>query len=197
MTSATFSNVRTMPDPIPFATPADWNRWLGQHPDATEVWVLYHRKGSGIPSVDWEQAVIEALAHGWIDGIRKTVTETQWMQRFTPRKPGSSWSQKNVAHAEKLIAEGRMTPAGLAHVTLAKQNGRWEAAYVGGKAGELPQDFLDALALNPQAAAHLKTLNAQNRYAIYYRLTTAKRPETRAKRIADFVALLARGEKFH
>jgi uncharacterized protein YdeI (YjbR/CyaY-like superfamily) len=186
-----------MPDPIPFATPADWNQWLALHPDATEVWLLYHRKGSGVPSIDWEQAVIEALAHGWIDGIRKTVNETQWMQRFTPRKPGSAWSQKNVAHADKLIAEGRMTPAGLAQVTIAQQNGRWDTAYVGGKIGEMPQDFLDALAANPQAEAHLKTLNAQNRYAIYYRLTTAKRPETRAKHIADFVALLARGERFH
>ncbi len=184
-------------EPIPFATPRDWGAWLAAHPHEREVWVLYHRKGSGVASINWEQAVIEALAHGWIDGIRKTVNETQWMQRFTPRKPGSTWSQKNVAHAEKLIAEGRMTPAGMAQVSLAKQNGRWETAYVGGKVGEMPQDFLDALAANPRAAAQLQTLNAQNRYAIYYRLTTAKRPETRAKRITDFVTLLANGEKLH
>ena len=112
-------------------------------------------------------------------------------------KPGQIWSLKNITHAEKLIAEGRMTQAGLAHVTLARQNGRWYAAYAGGKSADLPQDFLDAANANPQAAAMLPTLNAQNRYAIYYRLTTAKRPETRAKRIADFVAILARGEKFH
>ena len=180
--------------PIPFATPALWSDWLASHPDATEVWVLYHRKGSGVPSIDWDQAVVEALAHGWIDGIRKTVTATQWMQRFTPRKPGSSWSQKNIATAARLIAEGRMTPAGLAHVTIAKANGRWQAAYSGGKGADLPQDFVDAVARTPKATEALKTLDTRNRYAIYYRLTTAKRPETRLKRIADFIAKLERGE---
>ena len=180
---------------IAFATPADWCNWLSQHPDATEVWVLYHRKGSGIPSIDWEQAVIEALAHGWIDGIRKTASETQWIQRFTPRKPGSAWSLKNIAHAERLIADGRMTPAGLKPYEVARANGTFDRAYSGGKGADLPQDFLDAVAANPQAAEALKTLNRQNRYAIYYRLTTAKRPETRAKRIADYVALLAKGER--
>ena len=180
--------------PIPFATPEDWSNWLAAHKDAKEIWVLYHRKGSGTPSIDWDQAVVEALAHGWIDGIRKTVADTQWMQRFTPRKPGSSWSQKNIATAERLIAEGRMTSAGLAHVEIAKANGRWEAGYSGGKNSDLPQDFLDAAAATPAATHALQSLNRQNRYAIYYRLTTAKRPETRAKRIADYVAKLARGE---
>ena len=180
---------------IPFATPADWSHWLSQHPDATEVWVLYQRKGSGIPSIDWEQAVIEALAHGWIDGIRKTASATQWIQRFTPRKPGSAWSLKNIAHAERLIADGRMTPAGLKPYEVARANGTFDRAYSGGKGADLPQDFLDAVAANPQAAEALKTLNRQNRYAIYYRLTTTKRPETRAKRIADYVALLAKGER--
>ena len=182
---------------IPFATQADWNAWLAANPDATEIWLLMHKKASGIPSVTWEQAVIEAIAHGWIDGLKRPLNETQWLQRFTPRKPGSAWSQKNIAHAEKLMADGRMTPAGLSHVNLAKQNGRWDTAYAGGKSAELPQDFLDVANANPQAAAMLQALNAQNRYAIYYRLTTAKRPQTRAKRIADFVALLARGERFH
>ncbi len=183
-----------MTEPIPFATPQDWHDWLAAHPDAREVWVLYHKKG-GLASIDWEQAVIGALAHGWIDGIRKTVNETQWMQRFTPRKPGSAWSVKNTTHAEKLMAEGRMTPAGLAHVTAAKADGRWEAAYAGGKDAALPQDFLDAVAQDPTAQTTLQTLKASDRFAIYYRLTTAKRPETRAKRLAEFVARLSRGEK--
>ena len=183
-----------MSDPVPFATSAEWNDWLAAHPDTREVWVLYHRKGSGTPSIDWEQAVVEALKHGWIDGIRKTVNETQWMQRFTPRKPGSVWSLKNTLTAERLIAEGRMTPAGLAHVTLAKANGRWDAAYSVNMSVDLPQDFLDAVAANPHAAEMLTTLNRSNRYAIYYRLTTAKRPETRARRIAEFVGKLARNE---
>ena len=180
--------------PIPFATPADWSGWLASHPDATEVWVLYHRKGTGIPSVTWETAVVQALAHGWIDGIRKTVNEAQWMQRFTPRKPGSVWSLKNTQTAERLIAEGAMTPAGLAHVTLARANGRWDTAYSVSKNIDMPQDFLEAVAANPPAAQTLQTLNAANRFAIHYRLTTAKRPETRAKRIVDFVGLLAAGK---
>jgi uncharacterized protein YdeI (YjbR/CyaY-like superfamily) len=183
-----------MADPIPFPTPADWNDWLASHKDAKEVWVLYHRKGSGVPSIGWDEAVVEALAHGWIDGIRKTVNETQWMQRFTPRKPGSVWSQKNIATAERLIAEGRMTAAGLAHVTLAKANGRWDTAYSGGKGADLPQDFLDAVAANPQAQLGLAKLDRQNRFAMYYRLTTAKRPETRAKRFADYLQLLEQGK---
>jgi uncharacterized protein YdeI (YjbR/CyaY-like superfamily) len=186
-----------MPDPITFAEPQHWNDWLAANADTTEVWLLLHKRTSGLPSITWEQAVIEALAHGWIDGVKKSLNDTSWLQRFTPRKPGSAWSRKNIAHAEKLIAEGRMTPAGQRHIDIAKQNGRWETAYAGGKGADLPQDFLDAVALNPKAAEALKTFNAQNRYAIYYRLTTAKRPETRAKRIADFVALLERGEKFH
>ena len=184
-----------MTQAIPFATPQDWFDWLAANAEAREVWVLFHRKGSGTPSVNWEQAVIEALAHGWIDGIRKTVTETQWMQRFTPRKPGSVWSQKNVAHAEKLIAEGRMQPRGMAQVDAARANGRWESAYSGGKGADLPQDFLDAVAANPAAAVGLAALDNRKSYAIYYRLTTAKRPETRIRKIAEYVALLARGEK--
>ncbi len=166
--------------------------WLAANSDAPEVWVLYHKKGSGVPSIDWETAVIGALAHGWIDGIRKAVDETTFMQRFTPRKPRSSWSAKNVAHCERLIAEGKMTPRGLAQVEAARADGRWAAAYKG--TAELPEDFLAAVAENPQAAEAFATLDAKNKFAFYYRLTSVKRPETRARKIADFVAMLARGE---
>ena len=178
---------------IPFATPVDWHHWLATNQSATEVWVLYHKKGTGIPSIDWQQAVVEALCWGWIDGVRKTVDETQWMQRFTPRKPGSAWSQINIAHAERLIAEGRMQPAGLAAIAVAQANGNWDRSYSGGKGAELPQDFLAAADANPQAAAALKTLDTKTRFAIYYRTTTAKRPETRARKVADFVSKLAAG----
>jgi uncharacterized protein YdeI (YjbR/CyaY-like superfamily) len=186
-------------DAIPFPTPQHWSDWLAAHPDATEVWVLYHKKGTGTPSIDWPQAVEVALAHGWIDGVRRTQSETRWIQRFTPRKPGSIWSSKNVATAERLKAEGRMTPAGLATVAAAKANGQWQLAYAGGgENAAVPPDFIEALARGPQAAQDLYArLDARNRYAIYHRLTTAKRPETRAKRIADFIAMLARGETFH
>jgi len=183
--------------PLPFATPQDWRNWLAaHHATETEVTLRLYKKASGIPSITWEEAVIEALAFGWIDGVKRPGGADHWLQRFTPRKPRSVWSQKNRAHAERLIAEGRMAPAGLAQVEAAKSDGRWDAAYAGGKDAEVPQDFLDALAQNPKAAAAYETLNAKNRFAIYYRLTSAKRPETRAKRIADFVAMLERGERF-
>lgn len=186
--------MRRVAEPIPFATPAAWGAWLADNHDTeTEVWLLYHKKGSGVPSVDWQQAVVQALVWGWIDGIRKTLDETQWIQRFTPRKPGSSWSQINRAHAERLIAEGAMQPAGLRQVEIAHANGRWEAAYSGCTA-EIPQDFLDALAAAPDGArAAYAGLKARDRYAIYYRLTTAKRPETRAKRLAEFIDKLTKG----
>ena len=175
---------------IPFDTPEQWNAWLAAHPDATEVWVLFHKVASGLPSITWEQAVIEALAHGWIDGIKKSHNETSYLQRFTPRRAGSVWSQKNIQHAEKLIATGRMTRAGLQQVEIAKKNGRWDAAYAG--RAKVPQDFLDAL---PAAAkTHYDRLNAQNRFAIYYRLISAKRPETRAKRMAEFIEKLTHGQ---
>ncbi len=188
-----------MIDPVPFSTPQDWWSWLAAHPDATEVWLLYHRKGSGTSSIDWPQAVEVALAHGWIDGNRKTVNDSQWIQRFTPRRTGSIWSAKNVATAQRLIDEGRMTPRGLAAVQVAKANGRWGLAYAGGGEGAaVPRDFLDALALGPQAAqATYATLDSRNRHAIYHRLATVRRPETRARRIADFIDRLSRGERFH
>jgi uncharacterized protein YdeI (YjbR/CyaY-like superfamily) len=182
-------------DPLPFATPADWRNWLqANHATATELTLKLYKKASGTPSITWEEAVIEALAFGWIDSTKRPGGTDHWLQRFSPRKPRSGWSQKNRAHVERLIAEGRMTSAGLAHVEAAKADGRWDAAYAGGKDAQVPQDFLDAL--TPEAAQTYQTLNAQNRFALYYRLTTAKRPETRAKRIADFVAMLARGERF-
>lgn len=185
-----------MTEPLAFATPQDWNNWLAaNHASATEIWVLYHRKGSGTPSIDWQQAVVQALAWGWIDGVRRTVSPTQWTQRFTPRKKGSAWSQINRAHAERLIAEGLMQPAGLAQVQIARENGRWDSAYSGATPTELPQDFLDAIAAAPETArATLQASKARSRYAIYYRLTSAKRPETRAKRLASLVDMLSRGE---
>lgn len=185
-----------MSDPLPFASSAEWRAWLlAHHATQPELTLKLYKKASGIPSITWEEAVIEALAFGWIDSTKRPGGTDHWFQRFSPRKPRSGWSQKNRAHVEKLIAEGRMTPAGLTHVEAAKADGRWDAAYAGGKDAEVPQDFLDALTL--QAARTYQTLNAQNRFAIYYRLTSAKRPETRAKRIADFVAMLARGERFY
>jgi uncharacterized protein YdeI (YjbR/CyaY-like superfamily) len=179
----------------PFPTLEDWMEWLAQNPEASEVWILYHKKGSGVPSIDWEQAVIGALAHGWIDGIRKSVDETTFKQRFTPRRAKSVWSAKNVAHCERLIAEGKMTPQGLAQVEAARADGRWALAYKG--TAELPEDFLAAIAATPDAARTFATLDAKNRFAFYYRLQSVKRPETRARKITDFVAMLARGDRIY
>ena len=184
-----------MSDPLPFATPQQWSDWLAaNHAIETEVWLLLYRKRSGTPSIDWRQAVIEALCWGWIDGVKNSRDATRWTQRFTPRKPRSNWSQINVAHVERLIAEGRMQPAGLIHVRAAQADGRWDAAYSGSKNAALPEDFLTALAAaSDTARATYATLDSRNRFSIYLRLTTAKRPETRHKRIADFIAKLAAG----
>ena len=182
-------------EPLPFVTPEDWSDWLAANPEATEVWLLFHKKATGVPSLTWEQAVIEALAHGWIDGIRKSASDTTWIQRFTPRRKHSIWSMKNVAHVETLIATGRMTPRGLAQVTAAKENGRWETAYsVAGTTG-LPANFLQAVAADPAAVAGLAALDTRNRNAIAFRLNMVRRPETRARKIAEYVALLAAGGK--
>lgn len=182
-------------DPLYLPTPQDWSNWLTANPEATEVWLLFHKKATGVPSLTWEQAVIEALAHGWIDGIKKSASDTTWIQRFTPRRPRSIWSLKNVAHAEVLIATGRMTARGLAQVTAARENGRWETAYSVAKTTDLPADFLQAVAADPAAVAGLAALNARNRNAMTFRLNVVKRPETRARKIAEYVALLAGGGK--
>lgn len=184
-------------DAVPFATPQDWANWLAHnHATETELWIRLFRKASGIPSINWQQAVVEALCWGWIDGQTKPFDEASWQQRFTPRRKGGTWSQKNVGHAERLIAEGRMQPAGLVHVEAAKANGRWETAYSGGIGVEVPPDFLATLEAGPEAAkVAFAALDRKNIYAIYHRLITAKRPETRAKRINDFIATLARGER--
>jgi len=184
--------------PLSFARPEEWGDWLeARHATAREAWLRLAKKKTGIPSIDWEQAVEEALVWGWIDGVKKAESETHWLQRFTPRAKGSAWSEKNRATAERLIAGGWMQAPGLAEVDAAKADGRWDAAYAGSKTAELPEDFLSAVAASPKAGATLASYDAKNRYAIYYRLTTAKRPETRAKRIADFVAMLERGERLH
>ncbi len=178
--------------PLAFVTPSEWNAWLTANPDASEIWVLMHKKASGLPSITWEQAVIEALAHGWIDGIKKSYNDTSFIQRFTPRRRGSAWSQKNVGHVEKLIADGRMTARGMAQVDIARANGAWDAAYSGGKNADLPPDFLALVAQDPATQAGFDRLNAANRFAIYYRLTTAKRAETRCGLTRDFAVFYAK-----
>lgn len=172
--------------------------WLAEHHHSSnELWVQIFKAGSGRPSVTWTDCVVEALRFGWIDGQKQSLDAVSFLQRLTPRKPKSNWSAKNREHATRLIAEGRMTPAGLAHVDAAKADGRWEAAYAGPAAMVIPQDFLDALETMPDAKAFFETLDRKNLYPIYYRLQTAKRPETRARRMTQILAQLERGERFH
>lgn len=185
-------------DAVSFATPEEMASWLAtHHADSRELWIRLYKVKSGIASVTWEQAVVEALAWGWIDGVKKSLDEQSWLQRFTPRRPRSNWSKKNCGHAEKLIAEGRMQPAGLAEVNAAKADGRWDRAYAGQSELEIPADFLGELDKNAAAKTKFETLNRQNLFAIYYRLHAVKRAETRRRKIEDLIALLARGENPH
>ncbi|TCP30144.1 uncharacterized protein YdeI (YjbR/CyaY-like superfamily) [Sphingomonas sp. BK235] len=156
-----------------------------------------YKDGSGQRSVTWTDCVVEAIRFGWIDGLKRSADERSYLQRLTPRRPGSNWSAKNRDHAERLIAEGRITPAGLVLIEAARAEGRWDIAYEGSATMVIPQDLLDALAARPEAKAFFQTLDRKNLYPIYYRLQTAKRPETRPRRVQHLLEQLARGERFH
>ena len=186
-------------DPIlTFASAAEWEAWLeASHASADGVWLKLAKKGSGIPSVTYAEALDAALCFGWIDGQKRSFDERWWLQRFTPRRPRSVWSQRNREHVERLTAEGRMRPAGQREVDAAKADGRWDAAYASPSTATVPADLQAALDADPAAAAFFATLNSANRYAILWRIETAKRPETRARRIATFVEMLREGRELH
>jgi uncharacterized protein YdeI (YjbR/CyaY-like superfamily) len=175
---------------------AAWRAWLHEHhEDPAGVWLVLAKKGTVEPtSLSYDPALEEALCYGWIDGQVRRRDEATYLQRFTHRRPRSGWSKRNVGIAERLLAEGRMHAAGLAEVERAKGDGRWEAAYAGSAESEVPLDLAVALAATPEAQAMFETLNSQNRYAVLYRVASAKRADTRARRIEQFVAMLARGE---
>lgn len=181
------------------ADAAAWRAWLAEHHDeAAGVSLVLAKKGTTEPtSLTYDQALEEALCHGWIDGQVRRRDETTYAQRFTRRRSRSPWSKRNVGIVERLHAEGRMHPAGLAEVERARADGRWEAAYAGSAAAEVPPDLAAALAAEPRALAMFEILTAQNRYAVLYRIGNAKRAETRRRRIEQFVAMLARGETVH
>jgi uncharacterized protein YdeI (YjbR/CyaY-like superfamily) len=174
-----------------FATPADLSAWLeANHASAHELWVRMYKKGSGTPSVTWEDCVVACLAWGWIDGVRRSLDEVSFIQRLTPRRAKSNWSKKNCEHVERLIAEGLMQPAGLSHVESARADGRWESAYAGSSDMVMPDDFLAELAQDTHAKAFYGTLKRAQLFSIYHRIQTAKRPETRRKRIDDILGKL-------
>lgn len=176
-----------------FATPVDFGNWLAKyHVQESEIWLKIHKKSSGIVSVSWAEAVVEALAWGWIDGIKKSNDENSWFQRFTPRKPKSSWSKKNRDHAEKLIADGRMQAAGLRTVVAAQSDGRWESAYAGSSGMEFPKAFLAAIASNAAAKKTFDGLNRTQLYVIYHRLQTVKKEDTRQNLMRKVIEVLSR-----
>lgn len=172
-----------------------WRTWLSEHRDSDGVRLVLAKKGTVEPtSLTHREALEEALCFGWIDGQAGTRDEATWHVLFTPRRPRSMWSKRNVELAERLMAGGRLDPAGIAELELARADGRYKAAYAGPATIEVPADLAAALGANPKARAMFQNLSRQNRYAILYRVTTAKREETRARRVEQFVDMLERGE---
>ena len=178
---------------------AAWSAWLARrHATSDGVWLALAKKGGQPPTrLTYQDALEEALCFGWIDGQVRRFDNDSYRQRFTPRRKRSAWSKRNVELAERLIGERRMKPAGKAAIEQARSDGRWEAAYAGSATIEMPDDLAEALAAEPKAAAMFEVLTSQNRYAILYRLATAKRADTRSRRLTEFVEMLARGETIH
>ena len=182
---------------IAFASAQAWSAWLARnHRRSTGLWLKLAKKG-GAPSVTYPEALEAALCHGWIDGQKKGFDEAWWLQKFVPRGPKSIWSKINTGKAEALIASGRMKAAGLAAIEAARADGRWARAYDSQRTAAEPEDFAAALAGNARAKKFWATLDATNRYAVLFRIQTAKKMETRARRIVDLTAMLARNEKLH
>ena len=176
-----------------------WRAWLEEnHSSSPGIWLVMAKKGTVEPTnITYAEALEEALCFGWIDGQARSGDDVTYSQGFTPRRKRSVWSKRNTGIAERLVAERRMHQSGIFEMERAKSDGRWEAAYAGPAGIEVPPDLSVALAVSPKALAKFETLNSQNRYAVLYRVATAKRPETRARRIEQFVAMLARGETIY
>jgi uncharacterized protein YdeI (YjbR/CyaY-like superfamily) len=181
-----------------FKHPKTWEAWLGSHGDSSAgLWLRLAKKSAKLQSVSYQEALEVALCHGWIDGQKQRFDAESWLQKFTPRGPRSIWSKINRAKALELVAQGRMRRAGLAAIARAKDNGRWEAAYDSHRSAVPPRDFHLALNKSPKAKAFFATLNRQNRYAMLFRIQTAKKVETRQKRIKQFVQMLAKHEQLY
>jgi uncharacterized protein YdeI (YjbR/CyaY-like superfamily) len=175
---------------ITFATPKDLYLWLKlNHATESELWVKIFKKNTGIPSVTWDDVVIELLCWGWIDGIKKSIDDQAYLQRVTPRKARSNWSKRNREHVERLLIDGKMNESGLVHVRAAKADGRWENAYVASEM-KVPPDFLKELETKPKAKFYFETLTKSSQYVIAYGLISAKKAETRQKRFTKFMDML-------
>lgn len=183
---------------VSFADQTGLEGWLAaQSSNSVGAWIRFPKKGSGIASVTKAQAIDSALCHGWIDGQLDKYDADNWLIRFTPRRPRSKWSEVNRKRALELISAGSMQASGMLEIDKAKADGRWEFAYAPASKAEVPPDLQNALDANPKAAAFFATLSGANRYAILYRIGSVKKAETRARKIADFVAMLERGETVH
>jgi uncharacterized protein YdeI (YjbR/CyaY-like superfamily) len=183
---------------LTFENVATLEQWMHEnHQQANGAWIKIAKKASGITSVTHDEALDIALCFGWIDGQRKSLDESWFLQKFTPRRPRSLWSKRNIEKVTNLIAAGRMQESGIAEIELAKADGRWDAAYDSPKNMKVPEDFLEALKENDKASAFFDTLNKTNRFAIAWRLETARTPATRQRRLGVLIDMLERGEKFH
>jgi uncharacterized protein YdeI (YjbR/CyaY-like superfamily) len=183
---------------LPFESKKKWADWLAkQHDKSTGVWLKLGKKNSGIPTVTYEEALDVALCYGWIDGQKGSFDDQYWLQKFTPRGPKSIWSKINTEKAERLIASGQMRLAGLKAIELAKQDGRWDSAYASQKNISIPEDFQAALDKNKKAKSFFATLKSAERYSFLFRIQTAKKAETRARLIKQYVEMLERNEKIH
>ncbi len=189
---------RAMPQPRSFRSSNELRAWMTrEHARARSLFLRIYKKDSGVPSVTYAEALDQALCFGWIDGQKLPFDSISWIQKFTPRRAKSGWSKLNVAHVDRLIQGGQMTPAGLKEIEAAKADGRWAIAYDSPANATVSPEFVKALARNAKANRFYATLNKANLYAIAYRLQTAKRPETKIKRTNLIIDMLARGEKFH
>ena len=181
-----------------FKSQVEWGKWLDKNHDKSDgVWLKFAKKNSGVKSVNYAESLEVALCYGWIDSQTKSLDEKFYLQKFTPRRSKSVWSKINTEKIEKLIAEDKMKPAGLAQVEAAKADGRWEAAYASSATIKMPEDFQRALEKSKKAADFYKKLSQANRYAILWRLHNAKRHETRIRNIKKFIRMLEMGEKLH
>lgn len=181
-----------------FKTAKEWEKWMSKNYASSKgVWLRFYKKASAMPSISYPEAVEVSLCYGWIDGQANKYDENSYLQRFTPRRPKSIWSKKNIEKVTGLIATGKMKAGGLKEIEAAKADGRWEKAYDSPASMEIPNDFLEELSKNPRAKKFFGTLNRTNIYSITWRLQTAKKPETRAKRMKVILEMLSKKQKFH
>ena len=191
-------NLKPEPPIVAFVSVAKWEEWLKKnHASSSGVWFYFQKKCSDRKSPTHAEALDSALCYGWIDGQAKPRDENSWLQKFTRRRSRSGWSKRNTEHAKRLIRTGKMKPAGLKEVVAAKKDGRWKTAYDSPSNAIIPDDFLNRLRRNKKAQAFFNSLNKANLYSIAYRLQTAKRPETRERRMIVILNMMAKGEKFH